>query len=444
MSNEFADGVKDYIDRSLKHLWIHTTQQDELNQDDALLVIKSGEGIYLTDSKDRQYIDLMSGLWVVAVGHGRRKLADVASEQMSKMSFANPFSYATEPAIDLATRLAEITPDGIERAFFVNSGSEAVEAALRMAKQWHHNRGEGKKYKVLSRIGSYHGTTYAAMSVNHSSYMNKAPFEPMMPGAIKVPSVLDASFIEQVIKDEKPETIAAFIAEPISTANGSHVPDPSYWQRLRELCDEHNIVLIADEVINGFGRTGKWFAMEHFGVSPDIMTVAKQLSSGYAPIAAALASEKISEGFRGDASKALVGGSTWGAHPVSCAVALANLDIIADEGLVENSERTGAYIASQLEELQKRHSTIVSDTRGIGLMQIVDLKRNVEAGEEFMLDDEIGKVVSQAMRDNGLLARGGASIQIAPPLVTNREEADEIVDSLDQVLDTVESTYGIG
>jgi putrescine aminotransferase len=203
-------------------------------------------------------------------------------------------------------------------------------------------------------------------------------------------------------------------------------------------------VLIADEVINGFGRTGKWFAMEHFGVSPDIMTVAKQLSSGYAPIAAALASEKISEGFRGDASKALVGGSTWGAHPVSCAVALANLDIIADEGLVENSERTGAYIASQLEELQKRHSTIVSDTRGIGLMQIVDLKRNVEAGEEFGLDDEIGKVVSQAMRDNGLLARGGASIQIAPPLVTNREEADEIVDSLDQVLDTVESTYGIG
>ena len=242
---------------------------------------------------------------------------------------------------------------------------------------------------------------------------------------------------------EKPETVAAIIAEPISTANGSHVPAPEYWKKLRALCDEHDIVLIADEVINGFGRTGKWFAMEHFGVTPDLITVAKQLSSGYAPIAAVLASEKISDGFRGDTSKALIGGSTWGAHPVSCAVALGNLDIIANERLVENSEKTGAYIAEQLLELQNRHSGIVADTRGIGLMQVIDLKRNVEAGESFREEDEIGKVVGQAMRDNGLLSRAGATIQIAPPLVINREEADEIVDSLDQVLDTVESTYGL-
>ena len=443
MTTDFSDGVKDYIDRSLKHLWIHTVQQDELEQDDALLVIRSGEGIYLTDSKARKYIDLMSGLWVVAVGHGREQLADIAGEQMSRMSFANPFSYATEPAIDLATRLAEISPPGLERAFFVNSGSEAVETAIRMAKQWQYNRGDQRKFKVISRVGSYHGTTYGALSINHSSYMNKTPFEPMMPGAVKAPGELNADLIEQVVLQEKPETVAAIIAEPISTANGSHVPAPEYWKKLRALCDEHDIVLIADEVINGFGRTGKWFAMEHFGVTPDLITVAKQLSSGYAPIAAVLASEKISDGFRGDTSKALIGGSTWGAHPVSCAVALGNLDIIANERLVENSEKTGAYIAEQLLELQNRHSGIVADTRGIGLMQVIDLKRNVEADESFREEDEIGKIVGQAMRDNGLLSRGGATIQIAPPLVINREEADEIVDSLDQVLDTVESTYGL-
>ena len=159
MTTDFSDDVKDYIDRSLKHLWIHTVQQDELEQDDALLVIRSGEGIYLTDSKARKYIDLMSGLWVVAVGHGREQLSEIAAEQMARMSFANPFSYATEPAIDLATRLAEISPPGLERAFFVNSGSEAVETAIRMAKQWQYNRGDQRKFKVISRVGSYHGTT---------------------------------------------------------------------------------------------------------------------------------------------------------------------------------------------------------------------------------------------------------------------------------------------
>jgi adenosylmethionine-8-amino-7-oxononanoate aminotransferase len=450
--------AQDYIRRGLDHLWIHTQQVDELAQPDNYLVVTSGEGIYLNDAEGNRYIDAMSGLWVVAVGHGRRELAEVARRQMESLSFANPFAYATPSAVDLASKLATLTPEGITKSYFVNSGSEAVEAAIRMAKQWHYNRGDKKRYKVISRIGSYHGTTAGAMSVNNSSYTNKVPFEPLMPGSVKIAnvfcprcpyekaypdcSVFCARIVEDVVKAEGPETVAAIIGEPISTANGSFVPPPEYWRILRDVCDKYGIVLIADEVINGFGRTGKWFGIQHFDVVPDLMTVAKQLSSGYAPIAAVLASDKIFDGFRGDPSDAFVGGSTWGANPVSCAVALANLEIIERERLVENSAKVGDHMAEQLRELQSRHR-VISATRGVGLMHVIDMKRNVEAGEDFRAADEVGKRVSRLLREQGLLSRGGTSIQVAPPLVTNVEEADEIVDMLDRAIGNLEQELGL-
>src|SRR5690606_235318 len=224
-------------------------------------------GIYLQDLEGRRYIDAMSGLWVVAVGHGRTELADVARDQMTRLAFANPFAYATQPAVDLASKLAEVSPEGVTRAFFVNGGAEAVETALRMAKQWQYNRGETKRFKVISRIGSYHGMTYAALSVNNAKGINKTPFEPLMPGTIKAPAVeceacaqgaphdpcptlAGLEYLDALIQAEKPETIAAMIAEPISTSNGSFMPHPGYWKRLREMCDKYGIVLIADEVIN--------------------------------------------------------------------------------------------------------------------------------------------------------------------------------------------------
>ncbi len=452
-------GVQDYIDRGLEHLWIHTQQVDDLKGDDEYVVVDSGEGIYLTDIKGRRYIDAMSGLWVVAVGHGRKELAEVAARQIERLTFANPFAYATPPAVDLASKIAELSPPSIRKAFFVNSGSEAVDTAIRMAKQWHYNRGEGKRFKVISRIGSYHGISQGALSVNSAQYANRTPFEPLVPGAVRVPNIhcercpyektypecdtFCARVIEDQILAEKPETVAALIAEPISTANGSFVPVPEYWRTLRAICDKYDIVLIADEVINGFGRTGEWFGIQNFDVEPDLMTVAKQISSGYAPIAAVLASDKIADGFLGDKTKAFSGGITFGAHPVSCAVALANIEIIERERLVENAKKTGEYLGEQLRELQSRHR-IVSATRGIGLMHILEMQRNPEAREEFREEDEVNARVGRLMRQEGLLARAGASIQVAPPLIANREEIDMIVDALDRVVGGLEEELQLG
>lgn len=450
--------LQDLISRGLDHLWVHTQPYNELAGEDGLIVIESGEGVYLQDAKGRKFLDAMSGLWVVAVGHGRTELADVAKEQMEQLAYANPFAYATRPAIDLATKLAEITPSGISRMFLLNSGSEAVETAIRMAKQYQYNIGEKKRYKVISRVGSYHGVTAGAMSVNASSYLNRVAFEPLIPGSIHVPNincdrcpyektypecdVFCARTIEDTIKLHNPETVAALIAEPISTSNGSWVPAPEYWQTLRDLCDKYGIVLIADEVINGFGRTGKWFGIEHFAVEPDIMTVAKQISSGYAPVAAAMASRKITDAFVGDKSAALVGGITFGAHPVSCAVALANISIIERERLVENSARMGERLSTQLEELKSRHK-VVAATRGIGLMQVIEMKRDPQTGQDFTQEDEVERRMPELLKQQGLLARAGASIPVAPPLVINGEEVDELVDMLDRAIGNLERDLGL-
>tara|TARA_A100001037_G_C15122047_1_gene624339 strand:- start:57 stop:1454 length:1398 start_codon:yes stop_codon:yes gene_type:complete len=450
--------IEDYVERGLRHLWIHTAQLDELKQDDQYIIVDQAKGIRLTDMAGKEYIDLMSGLWVVAVGHGRRELADVAAEQMAKMSYANPFAYASGPAIDLATKLAEVTPENINRFYFVNTGAEAVETAIRMAKQYHWNRGNQGKFKIVSRVGSYHGMTQGALSVNGGNYINRAPFEPLVPGNIPVPNTAGigklgndttgltdefwADFTEEMIKFHRPETVAAFIAEPISTANGNHVPSPEYWTRIREICDHYDVLLIADEVINGFGRTGKWFGIQHFPIQPDLMTVAKGISSGYAPIAAVMASDAVADTFNGEIQDAFIGGSTFGAHPVSCAVALANIGIFEREGIVDNARDVGAYMKTQLEALAGNRKTVAS-TRGIGLMQQIDLMRDPEEGVRFGPEDELRTRLPNILRSHGLLTRGGDSIQLAPPLVISREEVDEVVNRLDDSLAAFEKDLGI-
>ena len=450
--------IQDYIDRGLDHLWIHTQQVNDLRREGEYVVVESGEGIFLDDITGKRYIDLISGLWVVAVGHGRQEICDAAARQMRVLHYANPFAYATEPAIDLAARLARITPDGLTRTYFVNTGGEAVETAIRMAKQYQYNRGERGRFKVISRVGSYHGMTLGALSVNGGAIINRAPFEPLVPGNIPVPNtngigaldndrtglddVFWADFVEEMVRFHRPETVAAFIAEPISNTAGNHVPSKRYWSRIREICDDNGIVLIADEVINGFGRTGRWFACEHFDLRPDIMTMAKQISSGYAPIAGVIASEKIAGAFDGGIEKAFIGGSTFGAHPVSCAVALANLDILERESLVENSKTTGDYLGEQLEALVSRHR-IAAGTRGIGLQRQVQLMRDPEKGVSFGPDDRLEERMARIVRAHGLLTRATDTIMVAPPLVVTCAEVDEIVDRLDGVLKTLTGDLGL-
>ncbi|MEM7251624.1 MAG: aspartate aminotransferase family protein [Pseudomonadota bacterium] len=450
--------LQDYIDRGLQHLWVHTQSIDELRKDDQFLVIESGDGIYLKDSAGRTYIDAMSGLWVVAAGHGRKELVDAAARQMEQLSYANPFAYATPSAIDLATKLSTVTPTSVNRFYFVNTGAEAVETAIRMAKQYHYNRGQAGRFKVISRMGSYHGMTHGALSVNGGGIINRAPFEPLLPGNIPVPNTqgpgglsndktgLDdgfwADFIEEMVKFHRPETIAAFIAEPISTANGNYLPSPAYWTRIRDICDRYDIVLIADEVINGFGRTGKWFGIDHFPIEPDLMTVAKGLSSGYAPIAAVMASDKISAAFEGGPEKAFIGGSTFGAHPVSCAVALENVNILEREGLVANAAEVGAHLEGLLSDLVSRRR-IVGRTRGVGLMHQIDLVKDPDTGTGFDASDDLSRRVPAALRAHGLLARGRDNIQVAPPLVITKIEAENLVDRLDATAQTLEKELGL-
>ncbi len=447
-----------YTERGLEHLWVHTQQQTDLEKEDGLKVFTHGEGIYLWDLKGRRFIDAMSGLWVVNAGHGRTELAEVAAKQMREMAYVNTFAYTSRPAIDLATKLASLLPPSLNKVFFVNSGSEAVETAIRMAKHYQYNIGEKKRYKVIARRGSYHGMTAGALSVNGSAALNRAPWEPLLPGVVFVENVncyrcpfeksyptcdtFCARTIERTIVAERPETIAALIAEPISAANAVSTPPAEYWPTIRRLCDKYGIMLIADEVINGFGRTGKWFASEMYGFEPDFLTMAKGLSSGYLPIAAVGIADKVAREFEGDKSKTFGGGITFGTHPVSCAVALANIEIIERERLVENSATTGAYLQAQLNALKESHPTI-GEVRGRGLLIGVEIVKDPATKELFPDSAGLADKLSAALIRNGILCRAGNLVNFAPPLVITEAQCDDLVARFDAALGETEAELGV-
>lgn len=442
-----------FLDRARQRFWLQNQPLGSVGTPGGPLVIDRGEGIYLWDSDGKKYIDALSGLWVTAVGHGRTELGEVAREQMSRLAYASTFDYATPPAVELASKLIELAPEPMARAYFVNSGSEAVEIAIKIAKQYHYNRGDKKRFKVISRIGSYHGQTAGALSVNAASYTVKPPFEPLMPGSVHVPGincyrcpyektypdcgVFCARTVEDRIKFEGPETVAAFVAEPISIANANYVPPAEYWQTLRRICDEYGVLLIADEVINGFGRTGRWFGIQHFDVVPDLMTCAKQISSGYIPLGAVLVRDRVAEAFEGP-DNTFRSGLTFGAHPVSTAVGLANVAIIERERLVENAANVGAHLGEQLREVASRHA-IVGDVRGIGLLWGVEIVQDPETKQPFPADADIAGRLTEGFRKRGLLTRSGNLTYIAPPLIVNREEADAIAEIVDEALAELEA-----
>ena len=451
--------LAEYTARGLAHLWVHNTNYADLAKPGGMLILTEGEGIWLKDAQGKRYIDALSGLWVVNAGHGRKELAEVAAEQLRNVAYINTFAYTTLPPIDLAAKLAEITVEGIERFFFVNSGAEAVETAIKMAKQYHYNAGDSKRFKIISRRGSYHGQSMGAISVNGAAYTRRAPFEPLMPGSLFVPGIncyhcpyektypacnafCGAKAIEQLIQFEKPETIAAFIAEPISTAHGCYVPPAEYWQGIRAICDKYGILLIADEVINGFGRTGKWFGIQHFGVKPDITTMAKGLSSGYLPISCAGATTAVAERFVGTGNT-FAHNSTFGTHPVAAAVALANLGIIEREGLVENSATMGAYLKQLCLALAERHP-LIGDVRGIGLMLQIELVKDRATHEPFSDADGMNEKLTPKLLERGLLTRAGGAINLAPPLCITRPECEEIAAIIDGALTELEAELKVG
>jgi len=414
--------------------------------------IVKGEGTYVWDDKGRKYLDGLAGLFVVQAGHGREELAEAAAKQAKELAFFPVWSYAHPKAVELAERLANYAPGDLNKVFFSTGGGEAVETAWKLAKQYFKLTGKPTKYKVISRAVAYHGTPQGALSITGLPGL-KAPFEPLVPGTHKAPNTniyrapaylagpdgtVDpeaygrwcADEIEQAILFEGAETVAAVFVEPVQNAGGCFPPPPGYFQRLREICDRHDVLLVSDEVICAFGRLGTMFGADKFGYQPDMITCAKGMTSGYSPIGATIISDRLAEPFyKGD--NTFLHGYTFGGHPVSSAVALANLDIFEREGLNQHVLDNEAAFLGTLDKL--RDLPIVGDVRGNGYFYGIELVKDKVTKESFN-DDEVERVLygflSKALFDNGLYCRaddrGDPVIQLAPPLISDQSTFDEI------------------
>jgi adenosylmethionine-8-amino-7-oxononanoate aminotransferase len=438
---------------ALNHVWIHHVPWIDLAERDGMHVFDRGEGSTIYDVRGNAYLDGISGLWVVNAGHGRKEIAEAMSKQASRLAYASSMNFTTVPAVQLAAMISERTPGDLNRIFYASGGSEAVESAIKIAKQVQAMRGFARRYKIIARRGSYHGMTYGAMSL--TALKNEHHFGPFMYGVSHVPhpnryrsdfgvegeqaDIMAAKAVEQEIIFQGPDTVAAVIGEPVSTAAGVHVPSKIYWKMLREICDRHGVLLIADEVINGFGRTGTMFAIEQYDVVPDIMTVAKALSSGYAPIAAAILRDSIFEIFKEKKEVPFGHLLTFGGHPVAAAAAIKNLEIYDDERLVEKGAETGAYLGSRLEEL-RAHPT-VGDVRGVGMVWGIELVKSKKDKTLWAKDHEFTRRLTELNMAGGLITRTVDVMHFAPPLIVTREEVDRIVAIADETLTAAEKEF---
>jgi len=446
------------------HLWMHFTRHSTYDTSDVPIIVR-GEGPYIWDAQGKRYLDGLSGLFVSQLGHGRTELADAAAKQARELAFMPLWSYAHPSAIELAERVAGYAPGDLNRVFFTSGGGEAVETAWKLAKNYFKLTGKPMKHKVISRAIAYHGTSQGALSITGLPGL-KAQFEPLVPSTFRVPNTnsyraseitggfLDGSDPEAfgrwaadqiavAIENEGADTVAAVFLEPVQNAGGCFPPPPGYFSRVREICDEYDVLLVSDEVICAFGRLGHMFGAERYGYQPDMITCAKGLTSGYAPLGAMIATDRLMEPFlHGHASFAH--GYTFGGHPVSTAVAMANLDIFENEGVLENvRDNEGAFRAT-LERL--KDLPIVGDVRGDGYFFGIELVKDVVTKETFNdaeADELLRGFLSKALYDEGLYCRaddrGDPVVQLAPPLICTQEHFDEMEQILRVVLDKAHS-----
>ncbi|MBS7619266.1 aspartate aminotransferase family protein [Candidatus Bathyarchaeota archaeon] len=414
-----------------------------------LMPLARGEGVYVWDDVGRRYIDGSSGPVCVVIGHGVREVAEAVARQMSKISFAHSSHFTTDSVIECADKLAKFSPYSLKHVFFASGGSEATETAAKMARQYHLERGENRRYKIISRWQSYHGNTLGALSMS-GNIPRRRNYVPMLLDFPHIPPAycyrcwfkkdrescdLECAWaLEKEIKSTGAEYVSAFIAEPIVGATLGTVPAPEgYFQIIREICDKYGVLFIADEVMTGFGRTGKNFAIEHWGVEPDIIATAKGISSGYIPLGAVIASEKVFTAFKNP----FVHGHTYGSHPVACAVGAAVLDYIEKNHLVQRSEELGKYFLDKLQSLKDSES--VGDVRGVGLFSGLEFVKDKSSKEPFDAEVRFNQKVLERCFNNGLLVYPGFGsvdgvkgdhIQVAPPLVVSKSQIDEIVQIL--------------
>jgi adenosylmethionine-8-amino-7-oxononanoate aminotransferase len=420
---------------------------------ESLQVIVRGDGCYLEDAAGRRYLDALAGLFCVNIGYGfGEEMGEAAAAQMRELPFAINWTYAHPRAIELAGEIASLAPGDLNRVFFVSGGSEAVEAAWKLARQHHAARGE-RRWKAIARRVAYHGTTMGALSINGCTEL-RTPFEPLVPDVLHVsntnryhrpPEETEEEFtsflldeLEATIQQAGPETVAMVIFEPVQNTGGSFMPPAGYLEGVREICDRHGILLCFDEVITGFGRVGAWFASERFGVTPDLITSAKGLSSAYASIGALVASDRVMEPFL-DSGRMYLHGMTFGGHPVQAAIALKNIEIMRREGIVEHVRESEDDFRATLEPLLDL--PIVGDLRGTGFFYALELVKDKESRATFSdaeCDELLRGFMSPRLFEEGLICRaddrGDPVIQISPPLVAGQEQFDEIAQTLGTVL----------
>ena len=438
----------------LRHVWHGNVQHYGLDARPPLEIDRA-DGVWVWDVEGRRYLDAMAGLWCVNVGYGRREIVDAVAAQMARMPYY-PLSQSHGPAAQLAARLASLLPQELNRVFFLNSGSEAVETALKLARQYGRRAHPGQnRYKIIARHRAYHGFTMGALSATGQS-IRKQAFEPLVPGFLHVAppdhyrcefcscesscTLACADEFDRVIRMEGPQTVAAVILEPV-IGGGGVIPAPDgYLKRVREICDRHGVLMIADEVITGFGRTGKLFGFEHSGIRPDIITVAKGLTSGYLPLAATVTTDEVFERFLSetDETAKFAQISTFGGHPCSCAAGLANLDILMRERLWENSEQVGSYLIDRLRGL---NAPSIGEVRGCGLL--IGLEMVSGEGRAPMPEARV-VALQKAVREAGVLVgRNNDTVPglcnvltVAPPLTLTTEGADIIVGAIERAVST--------
>jgi adenosylmethionine-8-amino-7-oxononanoate aminotransferase len=435
------------------NVWLHFYQMHRANDPDQAPIIVRGEGAKVWDSNGKEYIDALAGLFCVNAGYGRREIAEAMMAQLEQIHYVSSFSFPNVPGTMLAGRLGNLSPTGDEsRVFFVSGGSEAVESALKLARQYHRRRGDMNRYKTISRRTAYHGTTMGALSVNGLTGIRNE-FGPLVPGARHVPppyryrchlcgsasacTLACADEVERLVEFEGPETVAALIMEPVQNAGGAIPAPDGYFRRVSEICDAHGILMIMDEVICGFGRLGAWFGSDYYGVMPDIITVAKGLTSAYAPLGAAIASPKIADVFTGEGKTPFLHGITFGGHPVACAAGVANLDIIERENLVDRAAEMGRYLMDRLRASLGEHPN-VGEIRGAGMFVGIELVRDRETREPMTGENLVGWLSDELLR-RGVICRADDRlepvIQLSPPLNISKEDTDFVVDTIAEVVD---------
>ena len=418
-----------------------------------------GEGSIITDLAGKQYIDGLSGLWNVNIGHGRKELAQAAAQQIETLAYMSGYTGSSNlRAIELSERLAELTYPNINKFFFTSGGGESTESAIKTSRFYWKAKGKPDKWKVISRELAYHGVTLAAMSATGmEAYWPM--FEPRTPGFLHIkspypyffnyehqksgakgsPGVAAANLLEEAILREGQDNIAAFIAEPVQGAGGVIVPQEDYLRRIREICDQYEVLFIADEVITGFGRTGKWFALDHWGVQPDILNFAKGVTSGYLPLGGIGVSDEIARTIDSvDVSKRYMHAFTYSGHPTTCAVALANLDYMVQHDVVAKAAETGAYLQRTLKQFETHPH--VGETRGLGMMSAIELVEDKATHRRFDKSLKTGEKFNANMTGLGVWSRiNGDQYYIAPPLTTTRGEIDRIVEAVGKAL---KATFG--